>query len=898
MLKPQVYQSYSSKTLLPLQKPFLNGTGPFSLPVASRLSSFNKTCKNVKVGFFSTNIEAALSFTQKAVGVKATVTVKQTVTGSLANLGISRGLDDIQDLLGRTLLLELVSTDLDPKTGLEKERIKGYARQVSKEDEEVKYEAKIEVPADFGEIGAVVVENEHHKEMFVQDIVLDGLKNGPVNVNCVSWVHSKYDNPQKRVFFTDKSYLPSETPSGLKKLRRGELELLRGDGQGERKSFDRIYDYDVYNDLGDPDNDLSKKRPILGGKEFPYPRRCRTGRPQCDTDPISEKRTTILPYVPRDEVFSDVKLLTFSTNYLYCLLHGMIPSLESAIVDPNVGFPSLAAIEELFNEGINLPLQGKGFLKSVMPRLIKTITDGGDSVLRFETPPTVHKDKLFWYRDEEFARQTLAGCNPYGIRLVTEWPLKSKLDPKVYGPAESAITKDLIERQIKGYMTVDKAIKEKKLFILDYHDWLLPYVQKVRELEGTTLYGSRTLFFLNPDETLRPLAIELTRPPMDGKPQWKEVYTPSWNSTDVWLWRLAKAHVLAHDSYHHQLVSDWLRTHCCTEPYILAANRQLSEMHPIYRLLHPHFRYTMETNALGRQFLINADGIIESSFTPSKYSMELNSLAYDQEWRFDNQGLPADLISRGMATEDPTAPHGLRLAIKDYPFANDGLILWDAIKQWISEYVTYYYPKASLVESDEELQAWWTEVRTVGHIDKKDEPWWPVLKTPQDLIDTLTTIVWVCSGHHASVNFGQYAYAGYFPNRPTIARTKMPTEDSTEEEWKFFLDNPEAVLLECFPSQMQAARVMAVWDVLSSHSPDEEYIGEKVEPSWAENPVIKAAFERFNGKLKELGRIVDERNADTNLKNRRGAGIVPYEFLKPFSEPGVTGKGVPNSISI
>lgn len=102
-----------------------------------------------------------------------------------------------------------------------------------------------------------------------------------------------------------------------------------------------------------------------------------------------------------------------------------------------------------------------------------------------------------------------------------------------------------------------QAMKQKKLFVQDYHDLLLPYVKKVRELEGTTLYGSRTLFFLNPDETLRPLAIELTRPPMDGKPQWKEVYRPSWHSSGVWLWRLAKAHVLAHDSGYHQLVSHW-----------------------------------------------------------------------------------------------------------------------------------------------------------------------------------------------------------------------------------------------------------------------------------------------------------------------------------------------------
>ncbi|RVX02869.1 Lipoxygenase 2.3, chloroplastic [Vitis vinifera] len=91
---------------------------------------------------------------------------------------------------------------------------------------------------------------------------------------------------------------------------------------------------------------------------------------------------------------------------------------------------------------------------------------------------------------------------------------------------------------------------------------------------------------------------------------------------------------------------------------------------------------------------------------------------------------------------------------------------------------------------------------------------------------------------------------------------------------------------------------MAVLDVLSSHSPDEEYLGDQMEPSWTENPIIKAAFERFNGRLKELEGIIDGRNTNLNLKNRTGAGVVPYELLKPFSKPGVTGMGVPNSISI
>ncbi|KAH0981528.1 hypothetical protein GBA52_008705 [Prunus armeniaca] len=844
----------------------------------------------------STVTTTITSTENKAVSVKAVVTVQ--VTGGFLSSIVTRPLDEITDLLGKTLLLELVSAELDPKTGLEKDRIKGYAHKASHKDDDVIYESNFTIPAGFGDVGAIEVENEHHKEIYVKTIDLQGFPNGSVNVPCNSWVHAKFDNPQKRIFFTNKSYIPSETPSGLKRLRELELENLRGNGEGERKTSDRIYDYDTYNDLGDPDSKDELARPVLGSKEHPYPRRCRTGRPRTKKDPLSEKRSSSV-YVPRDEAFAEVKQLTFSAKTLKSVLHALLPSLETALLNPELGFPYFTAIDSLFNEGVTLPKpKTSGFFQTIIPRLVKTITAGGDDLLLFETPEIIDRDKFAWFRDEEFSRQTLAGLNPYSIQLVTEWPLKSKLDPEIYGPPESLITTELVEKEIKGCMTVDEALKRKKMFILDYHDLYMPYVNKVREIEGTTLYGSRTLLFLTEDGTLRPVAIELTRPPVGDKPQWKQVFTPTWDATGCWLWRLAKAHVCAHDAGYHQLVIHWLRTHCATEPYIIAANRQLSAMHPIYRLLHPHFRYTMEINALARESLINAGGIIEGCFSPEKYSIELSSAAYDQLWRFDMEALPADLIRRGMAVEDPTAEHGLKLTIEDYPFANDGLILWDAIKEWVGDYVNNYYPDPTLVESDTELQGWWTEVRTKGHADKKDEPWWPVLKTPENLVHILTTIIWVTAGHHAAVNFGQYMYAGYFPNKPTIARTNMPTEDPSEEFFKNFLKKPEMALLMCFPSQIQATKVMAVLDVLSNHSPDEEYLGEKLESSWAENPVINAAFERFNGNLKRLEGIIDERNTNLKLKNRVGAGVVPYELLKPFSTPGVTGMGVPNSISI
>ncbi|XP_052198139.1 linoleate 13S-lipoxygenase 2-1, chloroplastic-like [Diospyros lotus] len=899
MLKSPVLRPETTvHTLATCRKPFVSGTGSAS-PAIGLKPAFCERNKSSRVRFVPRTVKAMVAIVteQAPVTVKAVITVK--VGSFFRNLSLSRPLDDITDLLGKSILLEMVSSELDPKTGLEKETIKAYAHWKSEKKGEVKYECEFEIPEDFGEIGAVLVENEHHREMFIKDMTFDGegCPHGPVTLSCNSWVVSKFDSPRKRVFFTNKSYLPSQTPHGLKKLREEELACIRGNGEGELKKHDRIYDYDVYNDLGDPDSDLKLKRPPLGGKDHPYPRRCRTGRPRCKTDPLSEKRSESF-YVPRDEAFSEIKELTFSAKTLHSLLHALMPSLSAAFVDSELGFPHFMAIDSLFKDGINLPPSKHGLLMDILPRLVRFIGEVEDGLLRFETPQLMERDQFAWIRDEAFARQTLSGLNPYSIQLVTEWPLKSKLDPKVYGPAESSITKELVEQEIKGYMTVEEAIKQKKLFMLDYHDLLLPYVKKVREEEGTTLYGSRTLFFLTHDCTLRPLAIELARPPIDGKPQWKQVFTPTWHATGHWLWKLAKAHVLAHDSGYHQLVSHWLRTHCVTEPYIIASNRQLSALHPIYRLLHPHFRYTMEINALAREALINANGVIETGFSPSIYSMELSSAAYDQQWRFDLQALPADLISRGMAVEEPNSPHGLKLAIEDYPFANDGLLLWDAIKEWVTRYVEHYYLDASVIEGDEELQAWWTEIRTVGHEDKKDEPWWPMLKTPQDLIGILTTIIWVTSGHHSAVNFGQYAYGGYFPNRPTIARNKMPTEDPTDEKWNAFIKKPELTLLECLPTQIQATKIMAILDVLSNHSPDEEYIGGQLEDSWAENPEIKAAFEQFHGELINIEGVIDARNADKDLKNRCGAGILPYELLKPYSDPGVTGKGVPNSISI
>lgn len=89
-----------------------------------------------------------------------------------------------------------------------------------------------------------------------------------------------------------------------------------------------------------------------------------------------------------------------------------------------------------------------------------------------------------------------------------------------------------------------------------------------------------------------------------------------------------------------------MRTHACMEPFIIATARQLSALHPVHRVIVPHYKNTMDINAAARKALINAGGIIESTFTPGAFAMELSAVVYKLDWRFDEQGLPADLIKR------------------------------------------------------------------------------------------------------------------------------------------------------------------------------------------------------------------------------------------------------------
>ncbi|KAH7439970.1 hypothetical protein KP509_04G085100 [Ceratopteris richardii] len=822
--------------------------------------------------------------------------------------------DDVSDLIGQKVECKLVSVEVDKETGVGKKSdaaiFGGWLQNTvtPERPEGLSYTLTFNVDKNFGEPGAILIKNYHQNWFFLEHITLHMPSGTDIHFQCSSWV---YNNDEyggvPRAFFANNLYLPQQTPKGLVDLREAELKQLRGNGKGERKRPDRIYDYDVYNDLGNPDKDPDLARPILGGsQQLPYPRRCRTGRAMTKADAKSEKPTELLEfvYVPRDERFDHVKRSDFLGSSIKSFVHEVLPTIEE-FLQRNDDFDNFKDIKRLYESGISLPILD---LKSVLSaaekasefkdpfEVIGELTDENSSdgsLLKFPQPQVIQDNEQAWSQDDEFARQTLAGLNPIVIQRLKEFPPRSSLDVSLYGAQESAITAADIEGSMEG-LTVNEAIEKNRLYILDYHDVYFPYLEKINALEGKA-YASRTVFFLSNEGRLKPLAIELSLPQsLDGKPAKKNrVFTPNGNAA---RWNLAKIHVNINDSGVHQLVSHWLRTHAVIEPFIIATRRQLSAMHPIYVLILPHFRNTMNINALARKELISADGVIESTFSPGKYSMEMSSVAY-KSWRFDEQGLPADLLRRGMAVEDPSANHGLRLLVEDYPYAVDGLEIWWCIKEWVQAYVGHFYKDAATVKSDAELQRWWTEIKELGHGDKKEG--WPDLNDSGKLVEVMTTLIWIASAHHAAVNFGQYAYAGYMPNKPTMGRKLIPEENDTHDDARLLSSDPVTYFMRLVSRQSQAVQVMAVIEILSSHASDEEYLGQRtMTPFWSSDKDLLQSFEKFGQRLKDVEAEILQRNKDSRLFNRRGAANVDYTLLVPSSGAGITGRGIPNSTSI
>ena len=101
-------------------------------------------------------------------------------------------------------------------------------------------------------------------------------------------------------------------------------------------------------------------------------------------------------------------------------------------------------------------------------------------------------------------------------------------------------------------------MKQNRLYIVDFHDALMPYLTRMNAT-STKTYATRTLLLLKDDGTLKPLVIELSLPHPQGDQLGaiSKLYFPAENGVQKSIWQLAKAYVTVNDVGYHQLISHW-----------------------------------------------------------------------------------------------------------------------------------------------------------------------------------------------------------------------------------------------------------------------------------------------------------------------------------------------------
>lgn len=461
----------------------------------------------------------------------------------------------------------------------------------------------------------------------------------------------------------------------------------------------------------------------------------------------------------------------------------------------------------------------------------------------FQTIPSPSSLKNYQF-DTEFARQRVAGANPIWIKkIVDKIPDNFKFTDEIW-------------QKVTGEKTSYKdRLKEGKLFLCDYStlDSL-----SLGKFENGFKYASApiALFYWQssgyakdqgvPMGSLIPIAIQLNQT-LAGD---EKIFTP----LDGLGWKVAKLFVQSADANVHEAYAHLGRTHLPMEPIIIATHRNFAKEHPLFQLLKPHFTFNLAIDEVGKRQLINKGGFMDQLLAGTlEASLGLVAKAVD-ECRFDDSMIHKDLKLRGVFETE---------SLPDYPYRHDALLIWDSIYSFVTSYIDLYYTTDLLLKGDSELQAWVSEIRTLGKVkgfatlDRKEVQ----LETKSLLADVITHIIFTCTAQHSAVNFAQYDFMANVANMPFALYQAAPKKPEEITELK--------QIMKFLPPNKQATQQVIIMYLLTAwrynrlgHYEDSDFSDTRVE----------ALIKNFRSSLMEAELKIDDRN------KRR---VVPYPYLKP-----------------
>uniref|UniRef100_A0A3P9MDS7 Arachidonate 15-lipoxygenase type B n=1 Tax=Oryzias latipes TaxID=8090 RepID=A0A3P9MDS7_ORYLA len=445
-----------------------------------------------------------------------------------------------------------------------------------------------------------------------------------------------------------------------------------------------------------------------------------------------------------------------------------------------------------------------------------------------------------WTEDAFFGYQFLNGVNPMMIQCCKTLPSKFPV------PVDMNFS--------KSQLTLRTEMMKGNIFLCDYN--ILDGVE-TNTINGRKQFLAAPLVLLhkNEDDEMMPIAIQLKQKPGEDNP----IFFPTDSEYD---WLLAKTYVKSADFNLHELNYHLLRTHLLAEVFAVSLQRNLPRVHPVYKLLIRHTRYTLQINFLARKSLISVSGPV-TLFTASGGKGMLTVLDRSvSSMTYRSLCIPDDIADRSL--ED----------VPNFYYRDDGLKLWNIMHRLVV-YITliFYYKNDGMVQNDAELQNWIQEIFENGFLRRSETGIPQKFTTVTELVKFVTMVMFTCSVQHAAVNTGQYDLYGWMPNGPSTMQEPPPTQKGKADEASF---------LSTLPDVQTTVHILATIWLLSLQSSDavRRYLHDFVEEHFTED-FAKYKVTTFQRDLMKLSEYIKCRNE--NLK-------LPYTFLDP--------KLVENSVAI
>ncbi|MEG5047998.1 lipoxygenase family protein [Microcoleus sp. B4-C1] len=444
-----------------------------------------------------------------------------------------------------------------------------------------------------------------------------------------------------------------------------------------------------------------------------------------------------------------------------------------------------------------------------------------------------------------FAYMRVAGPNPLMLQQLSEQNKPLQITNEKY--------QQIIEK-FEFSDSLEAALQEGRLYQADYS--MLKNMAQGSFPNNVKKYpcAPLALFAVPPvsssSRSLIPVAIQCQQPSVSENPP---VFTP----LDGDNWMVAKTIVQMADSNYHELVSHLGRTHLFIEPFVLATKRKLPANHKLIILLDPHFEGTILINYGAHKTLIanggKVDELLASTIEDDRVLAVEGAKSYLHN--FNDVMFPKTLTSHGV---------GESAQLPDYPYRDDGRLIWDAINTWVRAYLSIYYTSDQQLLEDKALQNWAQELVSDqgGRLKNFGEDASGAIKTLNYLIDAVSSIIFTASAQHAAVNFPQSELMSYTPAFPFAIYSPAPT--SSEKQGNF---------MSMLPSLDRSQTQIGVDYLLGSVYYTQ--LGQYNKGHFKDAKVM-SYLGAFQNQLRDIEMEISKRNRSR---------LMPYKFLLPSQIP-------------